>query len=76
MGAELRHTPARKGLADATGKFASNGFNLNDQFCGEEPERPGVGSLAVAPNVFARHCNQTEVCDTVAFAISTRLLSI
>jgi hypothetical protein len=37
---------------------------------------PALAVLQSRQTFVARRCNQAEVCDTVAFAISTRLLSI
>jgi len=34
---QFRHTPARERQAELAGQFASQGFNLHDQFWGEKP---------------------------------------
>ena len=61
MGTEFGHAPTRKGLAAATGKFASDGLNLNDQFWGEKPGGgPGAGSLLDPPDVFRKNVFATD----------------
>ena len=43
---QLRETPARQRQAELAGQFASQGFNLHDQFWGEKPGGdPGGGVL-------------------------------